>query len=318
MPLIEKSAYKGPPFYQFNKHLQTILPAFRNVQGVHYKRERINTPDGDFLDLDWIDNKNGRLIVLTHGLEGNSHRPYIMGMSKIFSEHGWDVLAWHCRSCSGQMNRNFQLYNHGDVEDISVVVNHAFAKHKYKEIVLAGFSMGGNISLKYAALRAHPSVSKVMAFSAPLDMRTSTAVLDDPSNRIYQKIFRSRLLPKIEMKAQLFPDRLDIEEIRRRTDWNFQCETFFCTVNGYKSLDDFYEQGSAVNFISQIKIPTLIVQAQNDPMLTKECLPVKLAKEHPKIYLETPQYGGHCGFTMKENRALAYSEVRSLAFAEVM
>ena len=125
MPIIKNSTYPNPPFYQFNGHLQTIIPGiFRKVKGVNYDRERLELSDGDFLDLDWIRKGNKNIVLLSHGLEGDSDRQYILGAAKYFSQNGWDVLAWNCRSCSGEMNRNPRLYHHGDIEDIGTVVNH--------------------------------------------------------------------------------------------------------------------------------------------------------------------------------------------------
>ena len=125
MPLVY-SAYPGPPAYQYNGHLQTIVPSLtRRVTGVTYERERLILADGDFVDLDWVDNAQNRLVILTHGLEGDSNRQYIRGTARLFSQHNYDVLAWNCRSCSGEMNRAFRLYNHGEIGDISEVIDHA-------------------------------------------------------------------------------------------------------------------------------------------------------------------------------------------------
>ena len=125
MPFIKHSTYRRAPFWQFNGDLQTIIPSFRKVEGVTYERETLTLPDGDFVDLDWIDQKSRRLVILTHGLEGSSTRPYMLGAAKIFANNGFDVLAWNCRSCGGEMNRHFRLYNHGDIGDIEQVVNQA-------------------------------------------------------------------------------------------------------------------------------------------------------------------------------------------------
>ena len=313
MPFLKNSTYR-PPFWLFNGHLQTIIPAFRKVP-IRYERERIETPDGDFLDLDWIDKNSRRLVVLTHGLEGNSDRPYIAAAAKLFSENGFDVLAWHCRSCSGEMNRTFRLYNHGEVEDLELVVNQAVTKKNYDEVFLIGFSMGGNISLKYASVAAHPSVKKVVAFSSPLEMRTSTAVLDEPSRWVYKNKFQRGLLPKARLKAEQFPDRLSVAEVEAAlSSWEAQQELFFVKINGYASLEDFWQRGSAVNFIADLKIPALIVQAQNDPMLTPDCSPISLAKKHPFIHLETPRHGGHCGFPLAGERVHTWAERRALDF----
>jgi uncharacterized protein len=316
MPFIEKSSYTTPPRYQFNGHIQTIAASFRKVMGITYERERIYTPDDDFLDLDWVDNKGKKLVILTHGLEGSSDRPYILGMAKMFSKQGYDILAWNCRSCSGEMNKQFRLYNHGDIDDIDLVVETALKRKNYEDIQLIGFSMGGNISLKYAAVKRPPSVKRVMAFCAPLDMLSSNMLLDKPSNWLYKNRFQSKLMPKIEQKARLFPDKINLNDIKKRKDWTFQLETFFCTLNGYPSLDNFHEQGSALHFIPDLKIPSLIVQAQNDPIITPKCSPIGLAEKHPYIHLEIPKHGGHCGFMLKGDKEHSWAEYRAIEFAE--
>ncbi len=315
MPFLRHSSYKKAPFGQFGGNLQTIVPSFRKILGVQYERERIETFDKDFLDLDWIDKKNKKLVLLTHGLEGDSGRPYMLGMAKMFSENGFDVLAWNCRSCSGEMNRAFRLYNHGEIGDIETVLNHALKRRNYDEVVLVGFSMGGNVSLKFAAVSQHPSVKKVIAFSAPLEMRTSTAILNHPSRFLYKSRFEKGILPKVKKKAELFPDLLSLAEVEAAQSWEDQQHLFFVRINGYASIDDFYERGSAVNFISKLTIPTLIVQAQNDPMLTPECSPIQLAENHRFIHLETPRFGGHCGFMLPNDKVHAWSEYRALEFA---
>ncbi len=301
---------------QFNGDLQSIFPAYRKVTGVKYERERITTTDNDFLDLDWIDTKSRKLVLLTHGLEGDSNRPYMLGTAKIFAKNGWDVLSWNCRSCSGEMNRTFRLYNHGEIGDIETVLNYALQKKNYDEVVLIGYSMGGNVSLKFAAVSQHPSVKKVVAFSAPLEMRTSTAILDYPSRYIYKAYFKKGILPKVKIKAQHFPELLSLKEVEQAKTWEEQQNLFFVKINGYKSIDDFYEKGSALNFIPKLKIPTLIVQAQNDPMLTPECSPIQLAEKHKFIHLETPLQGGHCGFMLPNDREHTWAEYRAWDFVK--
>lgn len=313
MPFLKESTYTQPPFYQFNGHLQTILPAFRKVRGITFRRERITTPDDDFLDLDWVDNDSKKLVVLTHGFEGNSTRPYMVGMAKMFSQNGWDVLSWNCRSCSGEINKSFKMYNHGNIDDIEFIVNYAMKTRHYEEIILVGFSMGGNISLKYAALRAHPSVKKVIAYSSPLDMHSSILILAEKHNWLYRLNFEKKIQPKLEQKRLLFPDKLTKEDITHK-DWEKQLHTFFCKINGYENLETFYTIGSALNFIPQLKIPALIVQSLNDPLLTPECFPYDLAASHDFIHLETPQYGGHCGFSLAHDKQFSWAERRAWAF----
>jgi len=317
MPIIT-SAYPGPPAYQYNGHLQTIFPSLtRKVTGVTYQRERLTLADDDFVDLDWIKTGQRRLVVLTHGLEGDSHRQYILGTAKLFSQHQFDVLAWNCRSCSGELNRAFRLYNHGEIGDLGEVINHALRNESYDEVALVGYSMGGNITLKYLGVHGRQAPGVItcgVAISAPTDLCASAHLLDRPSNRFYRDRFRRKLLVKISQKAVRFPGRLDMTKISQVKRWKDFDDFFSAPVNNYRDADDFYQQASAVNFMAGIQVPTLLLNAQNDPILSPECSPDWLAVEHPCIYLETPRTGGHVGFAVPRD-AHTYAERRALAFA---
>ncbi len=319
MPLISKSSYPGAPFYQFNPHLQTILPALiRKIKGVDYERERLTLSDGDFVDLDWIDHDSKQLVILTHGLEGNSERHYIRGMAKKFSDQKWDVLAWNCRSCSGEMNHAMRLYNHGEIGDIEEVIAHALKTKNYEEIILIGFSMGGNINMKYLGVNAKniPDViTKSIAFSAPCDLATSVSLLDQPQSKFYKKRFLKMLKGKMEYKANKFPGKIDFQNFSKVEQWSDFDNYFTAPLNGYKNADDFYHSGSALNFMEGIQIPTLLVNALNDPILTPECSPIDLCKNHKYIFLETPKDGGHVGF-MSSGMSGAWSEKRAWEFVK--
>jgi predicted alpha/beta-fold hydrolase len=321
MPVIA-SSYTGSPLYLYNGHLQTVVPSmFRKVPGVEYERERLTLADGDFIDIDWIEQAASatkrRLLIVTHGLEGDSHRHYIRGTAKLFAEHGYDVLAWNCRSCSGEMNRAFRLYNHGEIGDISELIQHALRTKHYQEIVMVGYSMGGNITLKYLGVHgknAPDVIQKAVAVSAPCDLVASAKLLDLPSNKLYRNRFMKKLLVKIRQKADAFPGTLNLEKLAEVKVWRDFDNFFSAPVNGYRDADDFYEQASAVNFMPGIAIPTLVLNAQNDPILSPECAPADLAQKHPQIFVETPRTGGHCGFLVPRDLH-TYSERRALAFA---
>jgi uncharacterized protein len=317
MPIIYRSAYPGSPRYLFNGHLQTVVPSvFRKVKGVNYERERLTLTDGDFVDLDWLDTGSKKLVILTHGFEGDSHRHYIKGTAKLFAQNGWDALAWNCRSCSGEMNTSFRLYNHGEIGDIEEVINHALRTKKYETVVLVGYSMGGNISLKYVGVKGHeiPDVVRgVAAFSAPTNLKTSAQLLDLPKNKLYRERFMKKLVRKITHKDSLFPNRVDLNKLKEVKVWKDFDDFFSAPVNGYRDADDFYEQGSAVNFLEGVQIPVLICNAQNDPILNEDCAPKALAEKHPLIYVETPATGGHVGFLVK-NDEFSWAERRALEF----
>ncbi len=319
MPIIARSSYPGPPRFQFNGHLQSIVPGVsRRVLGVAYRRERIETPDGDFLDLDWLQNGHPRLVVLTHGLEGNSSRQYILGAAKLFAQNGWDVLAWNCRSCSGEMNRAFRMYHHGDTVDIGTVVNQAITTNGYRSLVLVGFSMGANITMNYLGKlgeNAPPEIRAAAVFSAPCDLEAGANVLDRWDNRIYKRRFMRALAEKMHRKAADFPGKLDISKLKNVRRWRDFDEWFAAPICGFSGAAEFYEQASSKNFIAGIRVPTLLVSAQNDPILTAECFPVHLAREHPFFHLEMPRQGGHCGF-MVAGDEFSWAERRALEFVE--
>lgn len=318
--MILPSSYSGPPRWQYNGHLQTLVPGlFRRVQGVAYQRERIHTPDDDFLDLDWMRGGHRRLLIVTHGLEGDSNRHYVRGTAKLFAQHGWDVLAWNCRSCSGEMNRAFRMYHHGDTADIGAVVSHALGKQHYHTLALVGYSMGANITMKYLGTQGEHLPQQVRAaavFSAPCDLRSGADVLDRWDNAIYKRRFLKALTRKIQLKATAFPGRLELARLRQLRRWRDFDEHFSAPICGYRDAEDFYENSSAKNFVAGIRVPTLLVNALNDPILTPECMPADIAADHPFFHLEMPETGGHCGFQQRRGDEFGWAERRALEFIE--
>jgi uncharacterized protein len=307
-----------PPRWQPNGQAQTIVPgAFRKVAGVAYTRERIGTPDDDFLDLDWVQGGHDRLVIVTHGLEGSSHSQYALGTARLLPTHGWDVLAWNCRSCSGEMNRQFRLYYHGDTADIETVVHHAIGR-RYRSVVLAGFSMGGNITMKYVGTRGDrlpAEVRAAIAFCAPTDLESGAEVLDLPQNYLYKKRFMDKLAVKIQVKAERFPGRLQPERLRAVRRWRDFDEWFSAPMCGYADAAEFYADSSARFFVGGTRVPTLLVNPINDPILTPACSPQDLAREHPFFHLQMPAIGGHCGF-MERGQASSWAERRIVEWAE--
>lgn len=318
MPLIEPSGYSRPPFYLFNPHLETIVPsAFRKVKLPAYERERITTPDNDFLDLDWLRKGSDQLVILSHGLEGSSDRPYVKGMARAFWGNGWDVLAWNCRSCSGELNKAPRMYHHADSPDLQTVVDHTVKGSSYRKIVLVGFSMGGSITLKYLGENSGnlpEAISRAVVFSVPCDLGGSARELSKKGNDFYRRRFLKKLGRKLKAKAAQMPQLLNCEgyeEIRHFSQFD---NRFTAPIHGFKDAEDFYYQASANTHLPHIRIPTLIVNAQNDPMLSTSCYPVALAEKHPHVYLEMPAYGGHVGFSLS-GREQNWAEQRALEFA---
>ena len=318
MPVIP-SKFRRSPLWLINGHFQSIYPSvYRKVNGVDYERERLTLSDGDFVDLDWLAGGNNKLLVVTHGLEGDSHRHYVKGPAKLFAQNGWDILAWNCRSCSGEMNRAFRLYHHGDINDITEVITHAQKRRDYREISLLGHSMGGSITLKYLGVNAgrlDENIKSAMVYSVPCDLESGADILNKRSNKIYYNKFLTKLRAKIEYKAKAFPGRLDLSNFDRIKVWRDFDEYFSAPLNGYRDAAEFYQQSSALNFMGDINIPTLVCNAQNDPILPEKCYPVDLCKDHPYLQLEIPTTGGHCGF-MQPGDEFTYAERRAQEFSK--
>lgn len=310
--------YPGPPFYQFNGHLQTIFPAFRKIVNP-YVRERIDTSDGDFLDLDWLTKPgNRRLVVLSHGLEGDSYRPYVSGAARYFFDRGWDALAWMCRSCSGEMNRTPRLYSHGQSEDLEAVVEYAATKGDYQQIILIGYSMGGNITLKYlgsAAGRQPAAVTHGIAFSAPCYIEHSVTALENWDNWLYKKKFFRSLSAKMIAKEAQFPGLVDVSKLDEVKAWRDFDAWFSAPLNGFDSPEAFYHYASAANYMENTTVPLLLVNALNDPIIPRACTPREL-KSHPLITIEEPDLGGHVGFHLKRNKEWTWMEERAELFAD--
>jgi len=304
--------YKRPSLL-FSGHLETIYPAlFRTIE-LSYERERIFTPDGDFLDLDWIKNNSKKLVIISHGLEGNSSRAYMKGMAKAFSTNGFDVIAWNFRGCSDEMNKMLRFYHSGATDDLDLVVRHA-QRNGYTEIYLIGFSLGGNLTLKYLGERNSSSeITKAVVFSTPLDLHTSCLKISKPGNVIYSARFIKSLKNKVIQKSKLIPG-LDLKGIERIDTLISFDDRYTAPLHGFDSALDYYNKCSSINFIESITLPTLIVNAQNDPFLSELCYPVSKVKNHPWVKFENPRYGGHVGFAQFDKNGLYWSEERALSF----
>ena len=317
MPLINRSDYKAPLFLQ-NGHIQSIYPTlFRRFDTGFYERERIFTPDDDFLDIDWSRTGSNKLAIISHGLEGNSHRNYVVGMVKMLNRNGWDALAWNYRSCSGEMNRRLRFYNSGTIDDLEVVIEHAAKIESYKEIVLIGFSMGGNLSLLYLGNKGSRIDSKIVrsvVFSVPCDLKASTRELAKFKNRIYMGRFLKTLHQKIRTKMKLMPGQINDDNYHLIKNFKDYDDRYTAPLHGFNNAEDYWSKCSSNRFIPEIKIPTLIVNARNDPFIVDGCYPVNETSDSKCVYLETPKSGGHVGFMQFKRDKSYWSEERTIEF----
>lgn len=319
MPLIDGSSYPGPPKFLFNGHLETIFPDLFSKPGkVTYERTRFTLSDGDFLDLDWMRQDADRLVILSHGLVGSSDRPYILRAAKFYYEKGWDVLAWNCRSCGGEINNAFRLYHHGEIEDFTELLNWLDREKSYKSMALIGYSMGGSIVMKYAGVTSDaisPKIKAVVSFCAPFEIEPCAQNMDHRKNAIYSYVFRRDIKEKLYLKDKQFPGRLDLDRINKAKSWREFDEHFSARINGFSSADEFYYHASVKHFLSGLSVPTLSVNPINDPIIPYEVVPLAFAKQNKNLHAELPKRGGHVGFSLPK-ADFSWMEYRSVEFIE--
>ena len=306
--------YKPPLFFN-NGHIQTIYPVLFRQVATTYQRERIQTFDNDFLDLDWSCHNHDRLVIISHGLEGNTHRAYVKGMVNAVTQSGWDALAWNYRSCSGEPNQQLRSYHNGVTDDLACVIDHAKSKEKYTQMALIGFSLGGNLSLLHLG-KDHPDpiIKKAVAFSVPCDLKGSSKVLKKPSNRLYMKRFLVLLHKKIQAKMQVFPNEINDKGYSKIKDFKGFDDRYTAPIHGFKDALDYWKKCSSKRVIPDINVPTLIVNALDDPFLSKSCFPIQEAAENRNITLCTPESGGHVGFVAFNPQNRYWSEEMAVSF----
>ncbi|MBP2834123.1 alpha/beta fold hydrolase [Aquimarina sp. U1-2] len=302
-----------------NSHFSTIYPnLFRKINDVHQHRERLELDDGDFIDLDWSYAKETtqKVAIIIHGLEGNAQRPYMQGLARHLNKHHWDTVCVNLRNCSGTVNRLYQSYNAGASDDIALIVQHVLSKDVYTYVSLCGFSLGGNIILKYLGegqnIPIH--VKSAVVISVPCDLYNSLLEINKPKNYIYQQRFLRNLKAKLYDRQKAFPDRLTASEVKACSSLIDIDNVYTSIAHGYKNAITYYTQCSSKQFLKNIKIPTLILNAKNDTFLGEECYPIEEAKANSNVFLEIPEYGGHVGFYQRGQTY--YHEARVLEFFE--
>ena len=321
MPILQ-SSYKPSRIWQ-NPHVSTIYPsAFRKVNGVNYTREKLELPDGDFLDLDWSFAKvetpitNNRLAIFTHGFLGNSTRPYLLGGVKAFNSANYDALAWNHRGLGGENNRFERITTHGSSDDLEAVINYVISKKQYTEIILVGYSKGGNISMKYAgekSVNIPPEIKKIIAISSPTDLQGSVDVMG--KNGFYTERFKTKLIKFLLNRSELIDNQIlkDFSKFKYLDDFT---DHYIAPLHGFKDGRDYYEQCAAISLVDKIKVPTLILNAKNDPVLSESCAMLEVAKNSDYIFSELPNYGGHCGFYQPNRDGIYWGDKRMIEFVE--
>lgn len=298
MPLLISDFEVTRPFR--NGHFNTFYRPLFMKDKAKYERTRITTWDDDFIDLDFSKVGSKTLVLLIHGLEGSSESKYMTSCTNLFNSKGLDVVCFNLRGCSGEDNLLLSTYHSGKTEDVEFVVNHLIDNYDYDEIVIVGFSLGGNLTLKYIGEQSDNIPKKVkggIAVSVPIDIASAEKEMDKLKNKMYVEIFFKTMKNKVLEKAYKFPEyNLDKKKLFKATKFKHLEHLYTAPIFGFDSPEDYWEKASAKPHLPNIKVPTLLINARDDSFLSKECYPNKEALESKYFYFLETKYGGHCGF----------------------
>ena len=327
MPFIEQSDYRPRGVWR-SGHLSTIYPALlRRPTAPDYRRSTLELADGDFLDLDWLDAppdsaqaETKHLVIALHGLEGAADRAYIRQLLYYFVAQSdrrtsWTGLGVNFRSCGGRNNRLLRSYHMGVTDDVDHVVAHALALG-YRSIALVGFSLGGNVALRYFGERGTavpPEVRTGVAFSVPCHIATATERIERWDNRLYVRRFLRSLNTKMYEKAARHPGRIPVGDPMPRNFREFD-DRFTGPIHGFADAMDYWESCSSLYVLDRIRRPVLLVNARNDSFLSPRCFPKDIAAAHEHFYLEIPAHGGHVGFVRRDGGGFYWSDERAYRF----
>ena len=318
MPILESDFIPSLPFR--NGHFNTIFRPLFMKERHHYKRVRIDTWDEDFIDLDFSKIGSDTLVILIHGLEGSSESKYILSAACELNKAGFDTVSFNLRGCSGEDNRLLQTYHSGKTEDLNYVISYLLENDHYEKLIIIGYSLGGNLTLKYLgeyADRIPDEISCAIAVSVPIDLATSGREMSSLKNKIYMEEFLKTLRFKALEKSYKFPDyHLDKEKLFKAKVFKDFDELYTAPVFGFDSPEDYWAKASSKPYIPLINIPCLLITSLDDPFLSKECYPYEEAGDSDYFHLLATKYGGHVGyissFKQQGNRWLENRMIRFL------
>ena len=286
-----------PAWWLKNNHLQTIWPAlFRRPKKIPLQWQTFDTGDGDFIDLVWTQANNGPIIILLHGLEGSIRSHYISGMLHRIETRGWQGVLMHFRGCSGRHNKLQCSYHSGETGDLRRLIQHLRQRHPERDLAVIGYSLGGNVLLKYLGEEKHRSTLKAaVAVSVPFELAKGSARLGQGISRLYQRRFIKSLTDKMRSKFQDRQVPFDLGQLDKWHTLPLFDHYVTARLHGFEGADDYYTKCSSRQFLPSIKTPTLIIHAADDPFIPAAAIPSP-PELSPQVTLELTHAGGHVGF----------------------
>ncbi|HYQ73309.1 MAG TPA: hydrolase [Gammaproteobacteria bacterium] len=299
--MITRSAFR-PAWWLPGPHWQTLFPSlFRPRRPPPLSRERLELPDGDFLDLEWTGNTPGSTVLILHGLEGSLESHYTGGMLAALAQQGYNACMMYLRGCSGEPNRLAYSYHSGKTGDLDFVVRTLQQRLPEEPLAIVGFSLGGNILLKWLGEQGQAAgINTAVAISVPFDLNQAALRLEHGLSRIYQHHLVKKLHAAAKRKSRLHTLPWPAERIHElRTFRRFDNE-ITAPLNGFRDVDDYYTRASSKQYLKSIQVPTLLIQARDDPFLPTTALPQN-DDLSPYVTLELSRRGGHVGFVSGNN-----------------
>ncbi len=291
------------PWWLPGAHPQTLAgKLLRTKPDLGMTAERIDTPDGDFLDLAWMPETDpaAPVVLVLHGLEGHTRRGYVLQMCRALAGQGLRPVALNFRGCSGEINRTPRFYHSGETEDVALVVEFLRDRFPGRPIMAVGFSLGGNILLKLLGEQAdagHDPISAAVAISVPYDLSAGAMALEQGlMARFYTRYFVNSLMSKVRAKRDLLENVIDVSRVNERATIRAFDDAVTAPLHGFVGAEDYYRQCSSKEFVSKIRTPTLLLHSLNDPFLPSAAIPWNSIADNPYLTLIVTDSGGHVGF----------------------
>jgi predicted alpha/beta-fold hydrolase len=277
-------------------------PFTRRRDGAPSRRERIVTPDDDFVDLDWLDAPvaaGAPLLLVLHGLEGSCHSHYVRGLLRLARAMGWAAVALNFRSCSGEPNRLPRFYHSGDTEDLDLVVRLLVERDPLVRIGAVGVSLGGNVLLKWLGEHGEAAPTQLAAavgISTPYDLEPCARALDRGFAKLtYTASFMRSFKAKVRAKARAFPGFVDVAAVMRARTFEAYDRVLTAPLHGFADERDYWRRASCRPYLARVRRPTLLISALDDPFVPRDALP-DASELSPSIVAEFTAHGGHVGF----------------------
>jgi len=299
--MITSSAFR-PAWWLRGAHLQTLFPSlFRRRNIPRLRRQRLELPDGDFLDIDWTDENGGTLVLVLHGLEGSLESHYAGGLLSRLSRDGYYAGLMYFRGRSGEVNRLPRGYHSGDTADLDYVIRALRTDFPDRKIALVGFSLGGNVLLKWLGENdCKAPVITAIAISVPFDLDSAAHRLEQGFSRIYRDYLLGKMRQSVIAKSAIYSPPLPLRELDGLRSFHAFDDAITAPLHGFSGVDDYYSRSSCKQFLKTICVPTLILQSRDDPFLPADALPDE-TEISPAVTLELADHGGHVGFVAGAN-----------------